>query len=279
MLRTSGRTTSLVSGVLAAVAPHEALALDIAKGEQSEGRLPLAYFLHEAGPAALPVLRLGWALAALCVGVCLVIAFLLAVSIWRRSRASARDGISAGGGTGIVWIGTAISTVLLMGVLIYMLWVLAQVADPPQRPLLTVTVTAYDWWWKVDYGDDEHRFSTANEIHIPVGQPVLFRLKSADVIHAFWVPELSGKTQNIPGQINQQWIQADRPGTYRGQCTQFCGPQHAHMAFEIVAEPPQTACAADLFLRPMTARPCPAQAGDRDVPARFRTFLFRPNRW
>jgi cytochrome c oxidase subunit 2 len=77
---------------------------------------------------------------------------------------------------------------------------------------------------------------TANEIHIPVGEPVKIVLKSADVIHAFWVPQLAGKTQTIPGQINEQWIQADTPGVYRGQCSQFCGAQHAHMAFEVVAQ-------------------------------------------
>ena len=80
------------------------------------------------------------------------------------------------------------------------------------------------------------RFVTANEIHIPVGQPVLVKLKSADVIHAFWVPVLAGKTQMIPGLTNQQWIEADAEGVYRGQCTQYCGVQHAHMGLEVVAQ-------------------------------------------
>ena len=79
---------------------------------------------------------------------------------------------------------------------------------------------------------------TANEIHIPAGQPVLVRLESNDVIHSFWVPALAGKTDTIPGRINLTWLQADRPGTYRGQCTEFCGMQHAHMAFAVVADPP-----------------------------------------
>ena len=73
-------------------------------------------------------------------------------------------------------------------------------------------------------------FETANEIHIPVGVPVAINLESADVIHAFWVPLLAGKTQMIPGLVNHQWIEADKIGRYRGQCTQFCGVQHAHMA-------------------------------------------------
>ncbi len=123
--------------------------------------------------------------------------------------------------------------------LVYLLGVLAAVAKPPRPPAVTIAVTAYDWWWKADYGGGPpDGFTTANELHVPVGEPVLIELRSADVIHAFWAPQLAGKTQAIPGQINRQWMQADRPGVYRGQCTQFCGAQHAQMGFEIVAEPP-----------------------------------------
>jgi cytochrome c oxidase subunit 2 len=81
-------------------------------------------------------------------------------------------------------------------------------------------------------------FTTANEIHIPVGVPVRVRLHGADVIHSFWVPKLTGKTDAIPGQVNQSWIQADKPGRYAGTCQEFCGFQHAHMAFEVVAQTP-----------------------------------------
>lgn len=140
--------------------------------------------------------------------------------------------------------GPASRPVLILGwvlaALVYMLWVLATVASPPRQPALTITVTAYDWWWKVDYGESgAQHLTTANEIHIPVGEPVQVNLKSADVIHAFWLPELAGKTQNIPSQINRQWVEADHPGVYRGQCTQYCGAQHAHMAFEVVAQSQQ----------------------------------------
>ena len=78
------------------------------------------------------------------------------------------------------------------------------------------------------------RFSKpANEIHIPVGKPVRFDLKGVDVIHTFWIPSLGGKTQIIPGQTNVTWLEADRPGVYRGQCSQFCGEQHAHMILTV----------------------------------------------
>ncbi|MDR5763059.1 MULTISPECIES: cytochrome c oxidase subunit II [unclassified Caballeronia] len=202
----------------------------------NKGHTPLAYFLRSGGPAAHPVLRLDWVLTAICCLVCLVTAAMLLVAMFRRRQHAEPRALESKGGLGFVYIGGALSTLALLGIAVYMLVVLAEVADPPREPALTVTVTAYDWWWKIDYGDGAYHFATANEIHIPVGVPVLVRLKSADVIHAFWVPELSGKTQAIPGVENRQWIQADHPGIFRGQCTQYCGVQHAHMAFEVQAQ-------------------------------------------
>lgn len=201
------------------------------------GPTPLAYFLHSKGPAAHPVLHLDWVLTAICSLVCIMIALMLIIGTFRRRKREDHRALGEGGGLSFVYVGTAISTVALLGIAVYMLAVLADVANPPREPALTVTVTAYDWWWKVDYGQGPGRFTTANELHIPVGVPVLVLLKSADVIHAFWVPDLSGKTQTIPGNVNRQWLQADRPGIFRGQCTQYCGVQHAHMAFEVYAQP------------------------------------------
>ncbi len=93
------------------------------------------------------------------------------------------------------------------------------------------------WWWAVEY--PEHGLITANELTIPAGEPVRLELTSADVIHSFWVPQLHGKMDLLPGQITQFWIEADRPGRYRGQCAEYCGRQHALMAFEVVALPPE----------------------------------------
>ncbi|MFM0140614.1 cytochrome c oxidase subunit II [Caballeronia grimmiae] len=203
----------------------------------ASGSTPLAYFLRSKGAAADPVLHLGWTLTAICSLVCIIIAVMLAMAMFRRRRQEDPHALRSGGGLSFVFVGSIVSIVALFGITIYMLTVLAEVADPPKAPALTVTVTAYDWWWKVDYGEGPRHFTTANELHIPVGVPVLVLLKSADVIHAFWVPELSGKTQTIPGTVNRQWIQADQPGIFRGQCTQYCGVQHAHMAFEVYAQP------------------------------------------
>ncbi|HEX6597816.1 MAG TPA: cytochrome c oxidase subunit II [Gemmatimonadaceae bacterium] len=117
---------------------------------------------------------------------------------------------------------------------------LARTRDPvPKEHPITIEVTGKQWYWDVTYADTSPhgRFTTANEIHIPVGQPVLFLLSSSDVIHSMWVPNLAGKKDLIPGYTQSLWFQADTPGVYRGQCAEFCGEQHAKMAMEIVAQP------------------------------------------
>jgi len=210
-----------------------------ALAETENEAAPLNYFLHSYGPASTPTMYLGWAFVALMVAIFVIIAVLLVWAVFHKrpdeeSRPIGRED------TGMQWIyiGTGISTCILFALAIYSLVTLNLIAKPAHAPALTLTVTGYDWWWKVEYEDDDpvRRFVTANEIHVPVGVPVLVKLKSADVIHAFWIPMLGGKTQMIPGLTNQQWIEADTEGVYRGQCTQYCGVQHAHMGLEVVAQ-------------------------------------------
>ena len=104
---------------------------------------------------------------------------------------------------------------------------------------ITVEVTGHQWWWEFRYRDTvpSRWLSTSNELHIPVGRPVRVILRSNDVIHSFWIPSLHGKQDMIPGHQNTTWLQADRPGVWRAQCAEFCGHQHAKMAFDVVAEP------------------------------------------
>ena len=105
---------------------------------------------------------------------------------------------------------------------------------------VTVKVTGHQWWWEVQYqADSPHlSFATANEIRVPVGQPVTIELESADVLHSFWVPSLTGKMDLVTGQQNTVQFTATNPGVYRGQCAEFCGVQHAHMAFTVTALAP-----------------------------------------
>jgi cytochrome c oxidase subunit 2 len=206
---------------------------------------PLSY-LQTAGPAADPTTALTWGLLWLSVAVCVVITVLVGGGVWARRSGvaplSIRDAPVTRTGDGVrwIWIGAAISTVLLLAATIWTAWVLAATAHPRTPPVLTITVEGDQWWWRARYldSDPSQAFTTANEIHIPVGQPVRVRLVSRDVIHSFWVPALAGKTDTIPGRANLTWLQADHPGRYAGQCTEYCGQQHAHMAFVVFADPP-----------------------------------------
>jgi cytochrome c oxidase subunit 2 len=105
---------------------------------------------------------------------------------------------------------------------------------------LTVEVTGHQWWWEIHYPGSaaDEAVTTANELHIPAGRRVRVRLASRDVIHSFWVPALQGKMDLIPGRTTETWLQADRPGTYRGQCAEYCGIQHARMALWVVVDSP-----------------------------------------
>jgi cytochrome c oxidase subunit 2 len=138
---------------------------------------------------------------------------------------------------------------------------------------LTIKVRGLQWWWSVEYfgARPEERFETANEIHIPVGRNVRLKLEGLDVIHSFWVPSLAGKQDLIPGRANELTIRAERPGIYRGQCAEFCGMQHAHMAFLVIAE------SHDEFDRWIAAQRQPAaQPSEEELAAGQQTFLSKP---
>jgi cytochrome c oxidase subunit 2 len=205
---------------------------------------PLGY-LDAAGERAQVILPLTWFTLIVSTLVCLIIAVLLWLGV-RRAKSSGGAAETRAtpverGADGIRWIsvGLMLSGLPLLATLVWTMVALAAVSGPPAHPDLTLDVTAHQWWWEVAYDSDQpsKTFITANEIHVPVGARVLIRLHGADVIHSFWVPQLSGKTDTIPGQTNLSWLQARQAGRYLGQCSEFCGFQHAHMAFEVVAEP------------------------------------------
>jgi cytochrome c oxidase subunit 2 len=109
-------------------------------------------------------------------------------------------------------------------------------SDPAAERQPDLIVIGHQWWWEVCY--PQSGVVTANEIHIPVGRQCLVRLESADVIHDFWVPALARKIQTIPGLTNHIWLAADAPGTYDGECAEYCGAQHSWMRFCVIAESP-----------------------------------------
>lgn len=138
----------------------------------------------------------------------------------------------------VVISGVAIPSLILVGMFLLSLRDMNDLSAPEEDPAVTVEVVAHDWWWEVRYPDAGA--ITANEIHIPAGEPVRVILSSDDVIHSLWAPRLQVKIDAIEGRSNEIWLEADRPGRYRGQCAEFCGLQHANMLFWVVAEPRPT---------------------------------------
>ncbi len=172
----------------------------------------------------------------------LVIAFLiLAISRHRRASDSVepqndssqvrRMSIALGS-----WIG--LMTIGLFGLALTSFLTDRALVHAAGAPQVTLKITAHQWWWQVEYTDPDpsRRVRTANEIHLPAGAPVHLELASDDVIHSFWVPNLHGKRDMIPGRPAQFRLQPLRAGIYRGQCAEFCGLQHAHMALDVIVE-------------------------------------------
>jgi cytochrome c oxidase subunit 2 len=136
----------------------------------------------------------------------------------------------------------------------------------PDPKALAIKVTGHQWWWEVQYQDPQPSeiVTTANEIHVPVGKAVKLELQSTDVIHSFWVPNINGKKDLVPGHPTTTWFTARRAGEFRGQCAEYCGEQHAHMRMVFVAEPP------DAFSNWLSAQKKPAPEPSSDSQRRGR---------
>jgi cytochrome c oxidase subunit 2 len=137
-----------------------------------------------------------------------------------------------------VAVAVALTVVGLLALLASSVFTDRALARLPLQDAVNIRVTGHQWWWTVTYvkGPVSETFETANEIHVPVGRPVVVQLNADDVIHSLWIPSLAGKRDLIPGRTATLAFRADRPGIYRGQCAEFCGFQHAFMAFEVHAE-------------------------------------------
>jgi cytochrome c oxidase subunit 2 len=220
----------------------------LAVSQPTLGGYDLHNILHPSGPQAMRIEHL-WNLSlTICTIAFIVVLAATIYSIIRHHRPRLDDlpVINPNPATerrlGIT-VGTSlfITTILLFVLLIGDFTTgraIHKFAEAPNP--VTMHVIAHQWWWEITYSDVEPQnvFTTANEIHIPTGRPVKIDLDSADVIHSFWVPNLHGKKDAIPGHPVSTYLQADHPGTYIGECAEFCGFQHAKMHLIVVADPP-----------------------------------------
>jgi cytochrome c oxidase subunit II len=198
--------------------------------------------LAPAGPQALHIAHLWWGILWTTTAIFVVVLAALLVAV-RRSRTPASDAavdIRRESALGrVVGGAVAASVVILFALLISSIWTGRALASLRAPAAVTIAVTGHQWWWEVEYDDaiPSRRVKTANEIHLPTGRPIAIRVASRDVIHSFWVPNIQGKRDLVPGISTAIWTQIDAPGVYRGQCAEFCGRQHANMAIDLVAEP------------------------------------------
>lgn len=191
--------------------------------------------LEPRGPAASRIESLWWLLLWIATAVFLVVVGFLFVAVLRSRRRVTVEREVSWGDPFIIFAGVVLPAVILIGVFIVALRDMSHLSERGRTAAITVEVVSHDWWWEIRYPNGA---VSANEIHIPTGEPVRMKLLSADVIHSFWVPQLQGKIDHVTGRENYLWLEADEPGRYRGQCAEFCGLQHAKMAFYVVAEEP-----------------------------------------
>jgi cytochrome c oxidase subunit II len=216
--------------------------------------------LDVASPQAAGIRDLWWVFFWVCASVWALVVVITLLALARRRRP--HDGseapiADAGVEPALTRVTTAagIATALtLLALLVASGSTGSALARAPSADAVKIRVTGQRWWWLVEYpgAPPSNTVTTANEVHVPVGRDVSIELDSRDVIHSLWVPELQGKRDLIPGHPSELHFVATRPGTYRGQCAEFCGLQHAHMGLLVIAEP------ADRFEAWLAAQRTPA---------------------
>jgi cytochrome c oxidase subunit 2 len=194
--------------------------------------------LRPAGVQATRIESLWWIMFWVTLAVTVIVLAALAFALVRGSRGEAKEPPPEGRLLTGIGVATGATVIILFGLLVVSIVTGRAMASQRDETALVIEVTAYQWWWNVEYQhpEPEQRVRTANELHLPLGRTVAIKLLASDVIHSFWVPALHGKLDAIPGHSAVLWLRPDRAGVYRGQCAEYCGLQHAHMAFTVVVE-------------------------------------------
>ncbi|MDQ3570605.1 MAG: cytochrome c oxidase subunit II [Actinomycetota bacterium] len=191
--------------------------------------------LDPQGPAAKSIASVWWLMFGLATAVYVVVAgFIIIGALRGRGRQEGKPSRISDGA--FIWVGGLIVPSVILGLLAVVTVNTTDGLRQPDPNPLRIEVTGFQFWWAAEYKEED--FTTANEIRVPAGRPVEIGLHSQDVIHSFWVPQLAGKVDLVPGQRNVIRFTAEKPGEYRGQCAEYCGLQHAKMAFLVIAEEP-----------------------------------------
>jgi cytochrome c oxidase subunit 2 len=223
--------------------------------------------LDPAGTHAETIARL-WMLFLRVTAVIYVLVMAALIIGLLRRRKAARDGDAPRSTYAAVSAAAALTVVTLFGLLVASILTGRAIAEAPKQTPLRVILTGRQWWWQVEYDDADpsRRITSANELTVPAGVPVMIRLHSSDVIHSFWVPGLNGKRDLIPGHDGTITILAEHPGVFRGQCAEFCGAQHAKMALWVNAlAPPDFARWAAAQRQPARTPATPGQREGQQV--------------
>ncbi len=199
-----------------------------------EGWFPVANALEPRGPYAGNIAETWWVLLLVAGIVFVLVTALFTIGFLRRGRA-VTDGSVTNDARTHTWIvfGTVLTGFVLLLTTLLTFDTMGALAAPDETFAHTFEIVGRQWWWEVRY---DGQTIGANELHLPVGEPVQLRLTSDNVIHSLWIPQLIAKRDLIPGHPNSVWIQADEAGIYRGVCAEFCGTQHAKMGLMVVAE-------------------------------------------
>jgi cytochrome c oxidase subunit 2 len=201
--------------------------------------------INPVGPQAANIAKIWWLMFYVCTAVFVIVLAVLGISLIKARPVDEVPELDLPEDTKKrrtnAVIASVVATVVILFIFLIYSFVIGRglTSELARKNGVVIELTGHQWWWEVRYDnvDASSIFTSANEIHIPVGVPVTLSLKAGDVIHSFWVPNLHGKKDLIPGKVSTIWIQADKPGVFRGQCAEYCGLQHAHMALWVIAEP------------------------------------------
>jgi len=206
--------------------------------------------LNPAASESAHITHLWWTFFWVTLVIFALVAIFLFIAILRNIRRASGDPqppilpeptqASENRATKVVSALVVITVLILFALLIGDFFTGNAIYATPDPNALAIKITGHQWWWEVEYQDPQPSeiVTTANEIHVPVGKPVKLELQSSDVIHSFWVPNIHGKKDLVPGHPTTTWFTARRTGEFRGQCAEYCGEQHAHMRLVFVAEAP-----------------------------------------